>query len=490
LRCAPAGAVLDTAVLDAAVPSPDIGQIAAAAEEGELETAQDENDLLLIRLEASEMAGGAPLSGPVNRTDDATFFVNVYVEDLRDTPTGVVGGAIDLGWSPDLVTVDSTPTFDDAFGIFQQGDVDNAGDLIDEAGALTTSTDVGAGGEALFFSIEATATTDGTIDFTASEGQGTGTITPANFALVGRATEVEWDEVDFVGASVEIVSEAPLPEVSITSVSQFEGDAGEITQFEFEVTLSNPSAEMVSVQVTTEGDSATEDDDYVGFNQQLTFDPDDPNPTSRTVTVQVNGDDVVEADEQFQVRLSDPVNATLAPDGADVGTGTILDDDGNQGAVSGFVYADTDGNEGFDPPAETGLAGVSVRLVDGDGAEQTAVTDNQGMYEFTDLSGGDYEVIENGPVAFFDGPDQIGTTGGETENDRFFEVPLESTGTSSDNNFGEAGLRPEYFSRRLFLASTPSFGEALAEIIRATQPPTMSLRTVAVDQVFARDGQN
>src|SRR5207253_11022537 len=51
-----------------------------------------------------------------------------------------------------------------------------------------------------------------------------------------------------------------------------------------------------------------------------------PGQTSATVTVSVVGDTLREANENFYVNLSSPVNVTLARSQA---TGTILDDDPN-----------------------------------------------------------------------------------------------------------------------------------------------------------------
>jgi len=55
--------------------------------------------------------------------------------------------------------------------------------------------------------------------------------------------------------------------------------------------------------------------------QTLTF---LPGETTKTVTVLVNGDTAVEANEKFVVRLSSAVNATIK---TSFGVGTILNDD-------------------------------------------------------------------------------------------------------------------------------------------------------------------
>jgi hypothetical protein len=62
--------------------------------------------------------------------------------------------------------------------------------------------------------------------------------------------------------------------------------------------------------------------DYSAATGTLTF---APGETSKTVTVNVTGDTLVETNETFTLQLSDPVAGTL---GTAQGTGTIVDDDG------------------------------------------------------------------------------------------------------------------------------------------------------------------
>ena len=66
-----------------------------------------------------------------------------------------------------------------------------------------------------------------------------------------------------------------------------------------------------------------------------------------TITVEVRGDTLVEADETFQLVLSDPVGASL---GVDAATGTIRNDDAVQpaeivGTSAGDALVGTDGND-------------------------------------------------------------------------------------------------------------------------------------------------
>jgi hypothetical protein len=113
-----------------------------------------------------------------------------------------------------------------------------------------------------------------------------------------------------------------LPTLRIDDASITEGDAG--TQvLSFSVRMSAASASNVSVSLATNstGGNATSVIDYVPAVGTLTF---APGQTVRTFAVTINGDRKAEANETFQVALSNPANATLA-DGAAVGT--ITNDD-------------------------------------------------------------------------------------------------------------------------------------------------------------------
>jgi hypothetical protein len=219
--------------------------------------------------------------------------------------------------------------------------------------------------------------------------------------------------------------------------------------------------------------------DYQQFGQQITI---QPGATSGMVTVNVLGDDRVEPDETFNINLASPTGATL---GTAAGTGTIRNDDEAEpspSGISGAVYADTNGNGIFDTD-ESGIPNVTVTLRNAaNSVVRTAITDAQGRYSFTDLPIGTYSVAETHPVAFFDGSDRVGTAGGTLQNDQISNIPVTATMGSTGNNFGENGLRPEFISRRMFLASSPSFSVMLGQIVLATQPAS-SASTLAATSI-------
>jgi methionine-rich copper-binding protein CopC len=143
---------------------------------------------------------------------------------------------------------------------------------------------------------------DETINLTLSNPQGSG-------ALGSQATAV-----------LTITDNDLPPTISISDVSVTEGDSGTVPAT-FAVTLSNPSTQIVTVQFTTTQDSATSNSDYLATTGTVTF---NPLETSKSITVDVNGDTAAESNEVFFIDLSAPTNATLADP---LGVGTILDDD-------------------------------------------------------------------------------------------------------------------------------------------------------------------
>ncbi|MBO52144.1 MAG: hypothetical protein CMJ69_15365 [Planctomycetaceae bacterium] len=89
----------------------------------------------------------------------------------------------------------------------------------------------------------------------------------------------------------------------------------------FNVTLTQPSNKVITLDYTTSDGTAVAGSDYVTESGILTF---SAGATQRTIEVSVLGDDVVEGDETFDLFLFNAVNAAV---GDAVGTATITDDD-------------------------------------------------------------------------------------------------------------------------------------------------------------------
>lgn len=117
-----------------------------------------------------------------------------------------------------------------------------------------------------------------------------------------------------------ILNDDPVPVMSIADASVSEGDSG-TRNLSFTVSLTVPSDDPVTVNYATANDTADAGSDYVAVSGTLTF---SPGQTSRTVTVVVNGDTLIEPSETLCVNLSQPANALLMDS---QGAGAILTDD-------------------------------------------------------------------------------------------------------------------------------------------------------------------
>jgi hypothetical protein len=123
-------------------------------------------------------------------------------------------------------------------------------------------------------------------------------------------------------ATITIADDDAPPEISISDVSQSEGNSG-TTNFGFAVTLSAASSQTITVDYLTSNGSAQAGSDFQAIAGTLTF---APGETTRALVVAVSGDPDIEPDEAFVVGLSNPGNAT---NGKAQGTGTIVNDDSN-----------------------------------------------------------------------------------------------------------------------------------------------------------------
>ena len=112
-----------------------------------------------------------------------------------------------------------------------------------------------------------------------------------------------------------------VPTLSIANAAKLEGNSG-TSNLVFTVSLSGATTSAVTVNYATANVSATAGVDYVAKSGTLTI---PAGATSGQITVVINGDTTVEADETFKVTLSGvSSNATLA---TSMATGTIQNDD-------------------------------------------------------------------------------------------------------------------------------------------------------------------
>ena len=179
----------------------------------------------------------------------------------------------------------------------------------------------------------ATAGSDYTAKPATTIGIAAGKTTQAVSVVVNGDTVVEPNETFFlnllgaVNATITdgvgeatIRNDDPVPAISVNDVSIIEGNAGTST-LTFTLTLSTASPVQTKVNYLTTGSTATAGTDYVAASGTLSF---PVGVTSRTVSVTINGDTTTEPTEKFLLKLSTPVNATIADN---QGVGTIRNDD-------------------------------------------------------------------------------------------------------------------------------------------------------------------
>jgi hypothetical protein len=132
-------------------------------------------------------------------------------------------------------------------------------------------------------------------------------------------------------AQVTITNDDAAPTISIGNASTTEGNSG-TTNANFTISLSAVSGLDTTVNFATSNGTATDAGDYASTAGTATI---LAGQLSADVTVAVNGDMDFEADEDFNVTLSAPTNATL---GTSVGVGTIANDDAAPAAPTNIIW--------------------------------------------------------------------------------------------------------------------------------------------------------
>jgi hypothetical protein len=263
-----------------------------------------------------------------------------------------------------------------------------------------------------------------------------------------------------------IVDDDPEPAISISDVTQAEGDAG-TTNFVFTVSLGSQSGSAISVRFATQDGTAGAGTDYNAASGTLTF---APGVTTQLITISVLGDNNVEPNETFSVVLSSPILATIA-DGTGVGTIQSEASDELQilpSTISGKVFVDSN-NSGAQEGRELSLAGTLVTLqAQGTSTSTTTTTTaHDGSYAFNNVQPGTYILSFAMPQQYKSGAAHVGSQGGtiQPEGDALLLTLAEPGGvTGTGNNFTTSGLLTQFISQRLFLASA---------LGAATNPPAI-----------------
>jgi hypothetical protein len=165
--------------------------------------------------------------------------------------------------------------------------------------------------------------------------------------------------------------------VRIDDGSILEGHAGK-HPMSFAVRLTAETALPVSVTFATADATATAGSDYIGL-LPATVDF-APGEMSKTVTVEVQGDTLVEGSETFSVILSDATSAVI-DDG--LATGTILDDDVTITGKRKASFSDVDGDLVTIKVSKGALKVEDFTLFPSGIGAQLALVDFEGKSEFT-----------------------------------------------------------------------------------------------------------
>lgn len=251
------------------------------------------------------------------------------------------------------------------------------------------------------------ATSPGSASVTASDfiaNTGTGTILQGNLSttitvIINGDTDIETDE-DFSvvlsnpvnaiiadATGVGTIVNDDFNSISIANLSRNEGDAG-TTIFNFEVSIDGGAAALQDIQFTysTANITATAAD-YVavtGASGTITA-----GNSSTLVAILVNGDVQLEADESFEVRISNPVNAIL---GTAEAVGTIQNDDSASVQIADVSVNEDDGSVTMVAILDNPVAGgFRVRVSTNDGTATLANDDytpiNSRLLVFTGTAG-------------------------------------------------------------------------------------------------------
>jgi VCBS repeat-containing protein len=185
------------------------------------------------------------------------------------------------------------------------------------------------------FSGSATGGADYNLTPTFTTGSGTGTVTLSGGILTVPGTVTGFfvnfqttDDTMFEIAETLTVNVGGLtntgtindndlqPTIAINDPAVVNEAAGTVT---FNVTLSNPSYQTITVNYATAGQTALSGSDFTAASGTVTF---APGQTTQTIVININNDNIYEGAETFKINLTGATNATIADN---LGIATIID---------------------------------------------------------------------------------------------------------------------------------------------------------------------
>jgi hypothetical protein len=314
------------------------------------------------------------VKGTLNSTASTSFILDFYANSLCD-PTGFGEGARFIGSATVISNSAGDASFDVNFPIalasaevltatatdpvgntseFSQCSVASAPSsgiinfsptsvLVNEADGVASFTLIRTGGSAGSLSVSFSAvnqTATAGLDFTPAQGTLTFADGETSKMFTVPILEDNLDEasetarvrlstsgnLDTLGtqstATLTITDNDPLPGLSVSDVSVYEGNSGHTIMY-LVVNLSAVSGRTVTATFATENGTASPVNDYNATGGGVIF---NPGESSRTFFVRVFGDTETEVDETFLVNLTSVSGATAV---RGQGIATILNDDGN-----------------------------------------------------------------------------------------------------------------------------------------------------------------
>ncbi|MED5550353.1 MAG: DUF4347 domain-containing protein, partial [Pseudomonadota bacterium] len=370
---------------------------------------------------ATDTISGIDVSG----LNDGTLTLSVTLTD----PAGNVSGA-----QTDTATKDTNlPGFSKAFApaSVQTGDVSTLTFTIDNSAlavgvtALDFTDNLPAGMEVAATPNASTTCTGGTLTAVA----GAGVVSYTGGAIGAGATCTVDVDVSATAAGSLLNTTGNLtssqgnsgtasatltvtqPGLSVDDPSIAEGDSG-TANLVFTVTLAPASAQTVTVDYATSDGTATAGADYTATSGTLTF---TAGQTTRTVTVTVLNETLVEPDETVNLTLSNPSNATISDA---TGTGTIQTDDTDATApVLVSIERQTPASAATNADSLTWTVTFSEDVTGVDAADFSVAGSSAGVTGLTG-AGATYSVtVSGGDLAGLTGPVELALAAGVSIDD-------------------------------------------------------------------------
>nr|NCR38608.1 endo-1,3-1,4-beta-glycanase ExsH [Microcystis aeruginosa W13-11] len=193
------------------------------------------------------------------------------------------------------------------------------------------------------------------------------------------------------------------------------------------VTVDNPNPQPITFNYTTAPINATADVDYTSKTGTITI---AANTSTATISIPILNDNLNEADEAFTITLSNPVNATINPEG---GIGEVIITDTWQSSLTRTL-----------PNNVENLKLIGINNINGTGNNNNnTITGNSGNNQINGANGAD--ILTGGPGAdtfiFQFGQSTISTS------DRITDFAINSDKIDLLTQGGNAMNAPSSFSR-------------------------------------------